>query len=1344
MAQIEDKDVLERRSRVVEWLVSKNYADEQQLYCSQRAPMTCTWFLECPEYNEWLDTKSRILFCTGGPGAGKTLLTSDVVSNLHGQRRPVGSDRPRVGIAYIYFRELTVQSSSADAVIQSQEGIFRNILGQLLSNLPATEDAMPFFAPSRKLYDAHLLQGSIRQPGFSDIMDAFRETAAWYDHVFVVLDALDECPVESRHFISSLIHTQAKLDVRIFATCRTDTAVPQLVLDTCTSRDVRASNADIERYLGARLLELSHVLSRNQHLEQQVIQEIAAKSNGSFLLARVYMDILATGTETVRVLKEKLSRFRSGGEGQSALFAAYDGIIDLINRHNSNQDGLAHRALAAVAFSPSALRTLQLRHALAISDEAERLEQEVKLDSVDHIINYLRSKNELLRKANGRMAASCISYLLFPDFSGGPVFDHRWKEKEVLDELVRDNLLLRYASSAWPSYLSRVNPEVISKLLRRLAEHPQNLELSFQVHTMARGRLFPKDLTITHIVSHMGSPDFIPVLKRAGCFDYRTKDRNGWTALHWAVCRQDGLAKDMAKTLLDFGCEVNAADKEARTPLSYVAEYGNPELARLLLKRRAKTETNRNSLSPLAQACACGHAEVTRVLLEHGAKVNAISGQHRQTPLGAAISGDSEECVAAILARRKLKKDHGTYEHGTALHQAAYYSSVGVVAKLVDAGFDVNNRTANKTTPLQAAVAGAHICTSSNERIQVVKFLLEQRAEVNAERGQFGTALDAALRNRNRDVEDLLREYGATRYTKEFEPPPTSSPASKDPFIWDAIGRYGSHFLAQVAVGNDKKIQQHIDMKVALFKTAIQNKNLTSIRFHTDFSAMAFQALVKQARKDMEREEDIRNGNAPAPRPERSRFKTALLASCVAPILNFLVWSRVRETERRRDDEAFHATSSATAKLDLIVSAAVRILSDAIEDGDATIVQMLSRSWVDALKGMFAEDFNDNMAQELVTNRAREFEGFFRQGAMDKANLMAKLALELMSAAIQGSKMDDRGKEREKLAIALSSIWSLTLRNVIKDNGGSPSAEEAAYQQLDDFLERIKKEITQEIKDGNWEYIRRIGPCCFETLVGLVADDNARAAAMVARILVEGWQVAIDEKMDGIDIIIKDLEQEFKVAIRDLAEDSNVRLEMTRPWVMAGALFKILHAAVRYNCAPIKRKISHLLLSNISVLQSSTSPEFMARVRTYTVDIVPVWCEVDENPVYLLESGVAMLSAMHETGYFATYSEEGARRAIASSLCEPSDGLTKLEARVRQVLANPASRDDAGRIKETIKQLQKHLGAHGDKILPGLRNAREAAKKLGVEAGTFEEFVMWEKRVFDEVYCNVQGAGNDL
>ncbi|KAK0707371.1 hypothetical protein B0H67DRAFT_685700 [Lasiosphaeris hirsuta] len=1322
MAQIKTEDFSARRGRVVDWLLPKGYADDQQLHSDQRAPGTCTWFLECREYSEWLETRSKVLFCSGDPGVGKTLLTSAVVSNLQQRFRPVPG-RPKAGIAYAYFREHTVQSVPEDAVNQGPENLFKSLLGQILADLPDTQDAMPFFAHSWKLYDAHVLHANSRQPSLDDISDAFCKTAAWYDYVYVVLDALDECLAESRRFLSSLADAQTKRDLRIFATCRADTNIPQFHEGTRISRDIRASESDIRGYLKSRIPDLSRDFRGDQDLGQQVIQGITTKSNGSFLLARVYMDILATGTDNPSVLKEKLASFRPAGDGSTALYAAYDGIVDMINGQRSNQDGLAQRVLAAVGFAPLTLTHLQLRHALAITHSTGQLEDESKLHSVAAIIStcrgllrvtsggsvhlshrtvgeYLRTRGEWLQEAHGKMAESCIAYLLFKDFSGGPIMKYQWLEAKELDELVRANLLLRYASSAWPMYLSRASHEVISRLLRRLGEYPDNLRLSFQVHTVARRRLFPKNVTITHIVSFMGSPDFIPVLKRDGCLDRRSKDSTGWTALHWAVCRQDGFAEDMVKKLLGFRFKINAVDEDARTPLSYVAKYGSPELARLLLEKKAKTETGGNSLSPLAQACACGHAKVVQVLLDHGAKVNAKSGPLGQTPLAAAIAGDSEECVAVVLAHPRLKKHGGKYEHGTALHQAAYYNSAGVVKKLLDAGFDVNSRTADNTTPLQAAVAGAHMFTRSKERTQVVKLLLERGADVNAESGQFGTALDAALRTGNMEVEELLRNCGATNWTKEFAPVrrPSVFHASKDPFLWDAIGRYGGHYLASVAVGNDKQIQQHIDMKVGLFKTAIQKKDMRSIRFHTDFSVMAFDALVRQAKHDMEREEAIRNGG------QKSRSRMDFLMACIAPIapiLNFIVWRRVPGAARNKSDEAFHATSSAAAKLDLITSAAVRILSDAIEDGDERIVLMLSRSWVDALKNMFTNDVNGNMVQELVTNRAKEFEGFFRDGEMEKANLMAKLALELMSAAIQGSKMNDTGKEREKLAHALSEIWSLTLRNVA-ENGSNPSE---SYPQLEAFFQQIKNEIADEIEKGNWSYIRRVAPSCVEVLASLVADNNVRAADMVARLIVEGWQLADDQNMRQVDeTLIHELEQEFKDSIKSLSEDSGASLEKTRPWVLAGALFKVLYAAVRCNSAPIKRNISQLILSNLSTLYGNTSPQFATQFLNRMFELVPVWCEADENPVYLLEAGLAVLSAFKETGYYASYSEEDTRRAIVKALSEPSEVLTGLETRVRDVLLAPARRDDAGRIKDIIQQLRGYLGPDGDKILPGMRS----------------------------------------
>jgi len=121
----------------------------------------------------------------------------------------------------------------------------------------------------------------------------------------------------------------------------------------------------------------------------------------------------------------------------------------------------------------------------------------------------------------------------------------------------------------------------------------------------------------------------------------------------------------------------------------------------------------------------------------------------------------------------------------------------------------------------------------------------------------------------------------------------------------------------------------------------------------------------------------------------------------------------------------------------------------------------------------------------------------FEAARVEKANLMAELALELMSAAVQGGGMDGRGKEREKLARILSGIWLLTLRSVV-ENGSEPTE---SYQQLEASLQRIKEEIAGEIQRVSLSYIRRVAPSYVEVLAGLVAGNNVRAADTVARLI---------------------------------------------------------------------------------------------------------------------------------------------------------------------------------------------------------------------------------------------------
>jgi hypothetical protein len=72
----------EERQSILDWLTTIDYAPQQNDFINQRQAGTGQWFLDSAEYQAWLKTDKRILFCPGIPGAGKTILTSIVIDDL--------------------------------------------------------------------------------------------------------------------------------------------------------------------------------------------------------------------------------------------------------------------------------------------------------------------------------------------------------------------------------------------------------------------------------------------------------------------------------------------------------------------------------------------------------------------------------------------------------------------------------------------------------------------------------------------------------------------------------------------------------------------------------------------------------------------------------------------------------------------------------------------------------------------------------------------------------------------------------------------------------------------------------------------------------------------------------------------------------------------------------------------------------------------------------------------------------------------------------------------------------------------------------------------------------------
>jgi hypothetical protein len=248
------------------WLTPIDYASQQSDYIGRRQPGTGQWLLDSAEYQAWLKTDTQTLFCPGIPGAGKTILTSIIIDDLHTQFQ----DESSVGIAYLYcsFRQRNDQKA---------KGLLASLLRQLSQEWPSLPDIV------KTLYDHHKKKQT--RPSFDEISGTLQSVAAMYSRVFIVVDALDECQASNRcrsKFLSEIFSLQAKTRINFFATSR---PIPDIEREFkgYPLREIFASDKDIRRYLDGHMSYLPEFVLKRPDLQEEIKTKITGAVEGMYI-----------------------------------------------------------------------------------------------------------------------------------------------------------------------------------------------------------------------------------------------------------------------------------------------------------------------------------------------------------------------------------------------------------------------------------------------------------------------------------------------------------------------------------------------------------------------------------------------------------------------------------------------------------------------------------------------------------------------------------------------------------------------------------------------------------------------------------------------------------------------------------------------------------------------------------------------------------------------------------------------------------------------------------------------------------------------------------------------------
>ncbi|OAL53543.1 HET-domain-containing protein [Pyrenochaeta sp. DS3sAY3a] len=230
----------ERLREICSWLSAPDPSTNYHKAYKLRQADTGLWLLNSTKFTTWKGRAASRLWLYGIPGCGKTILSSAIIEHL---LQHCNTDIGIV-IAYFFF-------DFNDAQKQDLELMLRSLLCQLLSSsamIPQLIDALFSSCRNRQ-----------RQPSPQELLESIREMLQLFTHVYIVLDALDECT--QRQELMDVLETVAEwqLDnMHLLMTSRKERDIERSFENYLDEEDTicllsNVVDEDIQRYVQQRL-----------------------------------------------------------------------------------------------------------------------------------------------------------------------------------------------------------------------------------------------------------------------------------------------------------------------------------------------------------------------------------------------------------------------------------------------------------------------------------------------------------------------------------------------------------------------------------------------------------------------------------------------------------------------------------------------------------------------------------------------------------------------------------------------------------------------------------------------------------------------------------------------------------------------------------------------------------------------------------------------------------------------------------------------------------------------------------------------------------------------------------
>ncbi|PPJ56174.1 hypothetical protein CBER1_09082 [Cercospora berteroae] len=252
---------------MVKWLSPADPWANHRLARQVHEPGTGSWLLRSTSYQKWKSLSTGHLWLFGPPGCGKTILCSTAIEDIKAycETQPNSA----YGVFYLFFSD-------------NRKQYLRDLLCSLIIQLGRTGRAFSMLEQA-----FHKLNRSV--PGVDELENILLACLAPYDEVYLLIDALDECPEENNaryHIARCLLRLSMQAEnLKILVTSRELPDIRAWMKDlkvTPLAIPTDSVNEDIRQYVGQQLSQDDRLSQLDHKTKELIVESLVNKADGMF------------------------------------------------------------------------------------------------------------------------------------------------------------------------------------------------------------------------------------------------------------------------------------------------------------------------------------------------------------------------------------------------------------------------------------------------------------------------------------------------------------------------------------------------------------------------------------------------------------------------------------------------------------------------------------------------------------------------------------------------------------------------------------------------------------------------------------------------------------------------------------------------------------------------------------------------------------------------------------------------------------------------------------------------------------------------------------------------------